>query len=256
MIDDFFDPSSPGYNGAPILSTPPSAQTAFSSVSPVGLPFGDINGALLDITGRISSINSVVTTDFETATRFATGAAGTGTVTFGTNGLDLATGVTNPSSASTTWQPNTLNVFKGSPVFAVSFEPRLSSGGIIYAGLGGNNGVFSATGAHIGFKIHTDGSLYATQADGSTETSVLLSSVTPGDVFNLILQVHNNDSVDYYFRKYYNNDTGLYSNEFSTAKTLLTNIPSTISGNIKFLADNNATTNSLRAIFFGATYSV
>ena len=254
-INDFFDVASPYFNGALSFRTPPSAEAAFSSISPVGVPFGDINGQAPEITGRFFGINSVITTDFETAARFSSLVAGTGSATFNTNGLVLATGATSGSNANVTWQPNPVNIFRGSPVFSTTIV--LSGGTVLtgFAGLANYTGAFSATAAHIGFKV-IGSSLYATQADGSTESSALLDTVGSGDVYNLVLKVNGTLSVDYYFRKFYNDSNGTYSEIWSKPVTIQTNMPTTIVSKASFMVQNDANSSDLKITVSGATFAV
>lgn len=268
IIDDFFDVTSPYFNSALKLATPPSAQNSFTeAVSPIALAAGAIqggaanglswDGVTMSLAGRIFAINSQIATTFEASGRFSPGIGGTGTATFGTEGLDLETGTTNPSFAFASWQAIFTNLFKGSPVFSATCEIRiLGTGGQFFAGIGNMNTAANVfTTAHIGFKI-VSGILYATQADGVTESSIPLVTVTSGDVINIVCRVNGTKSVDYYFRKYFDSFTGLYNEVFSTAMSLSANIPSTISPRIVLSANNGGTANNFRALIAGATYSI
>jgi hypothetical protein len=62
-IDEIFDPTSPFYNGAVILDTPPSAQSSFTdALNPASLAAGEIQGNTTVTDGYLQSENYVAST--------------------------------------------------------------------------------------------------------------------------------------------------------------------------------------------------
>lgn len=151
---------------------------------------------------------------FETSTRFGGGNSGTGSArTFDSNGLNLSTGnsalgyaynyMTFPGLGFATTEI-------GSP--EVSTHMYIDPGTALWAffGMGNMNDIGTGTGdgytgKHIGFKITRAGSgsitLYATVADGTTETATSMGTLTAGTYVDLIFKVNGTSSVDFYYRE-------------------------------------------------------
>ena len=198
-------------------------------------------------------------TIFETAGRFSQAATGSGTATFGTNGLLLSAGATGTSSEQSTWNMMWAGgqIFAGSPVISTFISMNTlnvaSGAGSMYVGIGevtvtGSGHTF--TNAHIGFKIlKASGvvSLYATQADNTTENaSSALTTLAESDGLDLIAVINSTTSVDYYWRK--------VGGSLSAATNLTTNLPTAASIKWSFSASNNATAFDFSLNIFSANY--
>lgn len=212
------------------------------------------DGSILSIIGRLNAINSAIATDFETAARFTSATTGSGAVTFGVAGVQLSTGTTNPSRCSVRWQPTFTNIFKGSPIFSATINVVDQGSGAIFVGLGNMSGGYSGATVHAGFLIN-GGNLIATVSDG-TQTTTSLVAVTNGDIINLALKMNASSSVDFYYRKFFDNDGATYNTDFSAPTRISSNIPTTAVAVATFLSDNQSTTVDVTAQVSGAMYSV
>lgn len=159
----------------------------------------------------------LISTDYETAGRFNNQVASSGAVSFGQVGAALTIAAVANSSAysaliSTSDATANFNTFNGNPTYTVS--ANLQKNGLTAP----NNSVFwSAIGApvinaststakHIGFKViftGSTGSLFATQADGTTEnvSSALLTGLVDDVVLDLSVVVTSGTSATYYYRQ-------------------------------------------------------
>jgi len=152
-----------------------------------------------------------VATSFETSGRFGQAVLGSGVVSFSSDGLIIDAAAAAASSARATWSiEGKLGIALGSPTFSCGIglknkgtdcDSFFGLGNITVATAG-----ITYTDLHIGFKItwasSGAASLYATQADGSTETaSGALTTIAANDFLDLILVVNSTTSVDYYWRK-------------------------------------------------------
>lgn len=202
-------------------------------------------------------------TVFEDVTRFSTSVTGTGSVSVSSNGLVLDAGATSSSYASAQLLFDGYSSFKiwdRSPLFTCALMANdlaaASGSGSAFFGIGvctvaGSGHTFTT--AHIGFKLVKTGgtvSLYATQADGTTETaSSALTTISGNDILELILKVNGTSSVDYYYSK--NGAT------LSSATNLTTNIPSEVSfraTRYTFSTSNNATAFAFNFRMMAASY--
>ncbi len=204
-------------------------------------------------------INSLITTTFETAGRFASLVSG-GTNTFNTTGLLLDTTVTTTRCAGITWQigPNGSggDITANNPTFSAAFNTTTNgTAGSAFMGIGvptvaGSGHTYTVL--HAGFKIlYTAGptvTLYATQANGVTESaSSALTTFASNDNVEVCFKINGTSSIDYYWRK--------VGSAWSSATNIATNMPSSSTSQfIQFsLAnDSNATQNQLT--FLGASY--
>jgi hypothetical protein len=182
---------------------------------------GDASWALPNLRMRIA-------TTFETSGRFTLNTGGTGSNTFGTSGVVIATGATSGSFAQTRISFNVGSplIFTNSPVWSCSITPTLVASLTMDAFFGVGNVTVAGTGHtwtvnHIGFKIVNTGGtaqLFATQANGTTETaSSALTNVANNDILDLIFVVNGSSSVDYYWR--------LNGGSLSSATNLSSNVP-------------------------------
>jgi hypothetical protein len=175
-------------------------------------------------------------TSMENSARFTTGNDGTsGSNTFGTKGDVLATNGSAAGYAKVTYTGQG-NIKNGTNVNVywcanISYQSVSSTDQDQFIGL--DNGTITVatsgitfTGNHIGFKITQVASgtisLYATNADGTTETaSSALATIANGDNLFLAFVYNTAGSIDYYWRQ----NTGAWSS--STNQT--THIPTNLS---------------------------
>lgn len=194
---------------------------------------------------------------FETAARFSVAKGGTGVEVWGGSGLDIDTDTTADSYVRITTQPQSNStVFTGSPTFSCTGYMRTtvaSNAGSSFFGLGritvaGSGHTYTED--HIGFKIIKTGgvmSLYATQADGTTENaSAALTTLADSDQFDLIFKINGTSSVDYYWRK--------NGGALSSATNLTSNIADTATYYAQFSVSNNSTGGNFRTILNGFSY--
>jgi len=200
-------------------------------------------------------------TAYETAARFASTLVGSGTNTLNERGLVTATGGTSSSSARYMYSPTGEfggHLYLGSPV--TTFSLMTSNIDTIatassFFGLATNLTVSGSghtfTVAHIGFKIlnaSTITSLFATQADGTTENaSAALTTVANTNNLDLIFKVIGTASVDYYWRK--------NGGALSSASNLTSNIPASVSDvRIQTSVSNHALSATYAWIVGSASY--
>ncbi|GEM_PF-3476442 len=200
-------------------------------------------------------------TNFETSGRFSTSFTN-GTATFGTSGVVLATTGTATSYIKLLWDLNSAasstQVYAGSPLFSTRLTWKSGSTvtGSAFIGLGsittsGTDHTFTEN--HIGFSIIGNGTnttLYATQANGTTETTSTLTTIDGANVdsLDLILKVNASSSVDYYYRK--------NAGSLSSATNLTATIPTltTSERGIQFSASNKGTANLVNFDIGSASY--
>lgn len=196
-------------------------------------------------------------TIFETSGRF-TSIVNTGTNSFTTDGLTMDTTSTSGRAAGITWTlfyNSVGDVFSGSPVCTGSLSlTAIGTTGSMYYGLGAvtKDGTgHTYTTDHCGFKVLVTGSvasLYATQADGSTETaSSALTTIAVNDQIDVMLKINGTSSIDYYWRK--------NGAAWSSATNLTANIPNTASNLIQISNSNNSTATQQIWRFQSASYS-
>lgn len=203
--------------------------------------FLNANGAYSTPTASVTP-TMMKSTIFETAGRFSTSNTSAGTTTYDNLGMIINTSATISSATRTTWpMGNSTASEVGSPVFSCSLY-FLSTGTDFqfFCGLGTpttNGAGITFTVKHIGFKITRAStgtiSVFATQADGSTENaSSALTTITAGstDSLELIFKVNSTASVDYYWRK--------NGGALSSATNLTTNMPTALSDFAQFCATN------------------
>lgn len=190
-------------------------------------------------------------TAFESSTRFTTVNVNTGATGFGDQGFNMTTGGTAGSSSRTLLgmaQGANDDITTGSPSFTCKFNiATLGTTGDAFVGIGAptvaGTGI-TFTVRHAGFKVIITGSvasLYATQADGTTElASSALTTIAVGDEIEVFLKFNGTSSIDYYWRK--------NGGAWSSATNLATNLPtSTTTKELNFSITNQstATTNNI-----------
>ena len=230
--------------GAPSFSATPTV----TSLTATGA------GSLVALATPPRVISSV---QFEAAARFAENFANSGTATFNSQGLVLATGATGTSYDRIRWEAtsNAILTTVPSEMGASLSIQTLGTDLQAYVGLGGitaSGTAITFTSNHIGFKIvraaSGTASLFATQADGSTETaSSALTTVIQGDNLDLAVRVTSASSVSYWYR--------LNGSAWSSATTLTTNIP-TAAGNNMSMAVSNATVATNSELVFQVAHYV
>lgn len=198
---------------------------------------------------------SLTSSDFSAIARFATSLVGTGTVTVTTPSTVMGSGSGSGSSAQVLMSVSA-ELYNQSPLWTGSFDvDTVGTTGSAFMGIG--QPTVSGTGhtytvRHIGFKILCVAgvdSLYATQADGTTENaSAALTTLTGGDRFDLIAQVNGSSSVDYYWRK--------NGGALSSATNLTSNMPSTTfaQNNLAFSVSNNSTAANIGFTLYATSY--
>lgn len=165
-------------------------------------------------------------------TSFTSGGGFTGVNTIGTLGLDQDTGTTSSSYAKIR-----INVGSSGSGNAklLSRDPKLFANLMIQT-LGGTNNVqgiicignpamdgssLTITDEHIGFWIERTSTwnLWASCADGATQSKTLLTTLTGNDELELILELTSGSSASFYWRK--------NGGALSSATVITTNLPST-----------------------------
>lgn len=198
-------------------------------------------------------------TMFETAGRFTSTVTGGGAfATFATSGVALGTGATGGHSASVTLaltsNATTTNLFnagaKWSGVFR--FDTKGTTGSA-YFGIGtvtiaGSGHTF--TDNHIGFKVVISGStatISATVANGTTETSTSMGTITTNDSVWMHVEVISTASVKFYLR--------VTSGAWSSATEITTNIPTATTNILQVGVSNDNTATASRFDMGAMSYS-
>lgn len=194
--------------------------------------------------------------DVSVSTRNSTAFVGSGSISYTTPATVLSTGATISSSANLQIRVSSL-MYASSPLFSGSFDIDTigANNSTNFMGVGtvtvnGSGHTFTAN--HIGFKLVSNGtitSLFATQADGTTENaSSALTTFTGGDRFDLIFQVNGTSSIDYYWRK--------NGGALSSATNLTTNMPSTATAQfyIQVSVSNNGVAANNGVTIYGVSY--
>ncbi len=179
------------------------------------------------------STKCFISSDFPASTRFTRTDTGTSvSVTYDTTGASLTTGSASQGSTKITWglAGNGQLMFANSPkitqvvTMGNLWFPSPTTTGSLFMGLWDiavSNTAHTFTNRHIWFKVLYSGSdhtLYATQADGTTElASSALTTVTGADILELVAIVNGTTSVDYYWRK--------NGGSLSSVTTLTWNVP-------------------------------
>jgi len=194
-----------------------------------------------------------ITTDFADMARFTIDGAAASVY-----GLYLVGSDANPGK-SAKWNfgdGTNFKAFSGNPKFAFSLNFSTvfqGDGQYVHGVVGGYVSTGSATSRHFGFKaIRESGvvNVYATQADGTTETkSSVLTTLAAGDVLDLIAEMTSDSLVNYYWRK--------NGGAMSSATVLNTNYPaasSTTDSNYCEFGFNATAYGSPAAYVAGAIY--
>jgi hypothetical protein len=200
--------------------------------------------------------------EFSGAARAGAGTlTGSGTITYGTQGVDLATTVTGNSASRLAYQltdSTTINLFSGSPTFSCTMSCVVlgAANGLIGCATVGlltvNASGVTLTGNHFGFKLIREAgvyNLYGTQSGGTESATAVLTTATAGDVFDLMAVLTSDTSAVYYYRK--------NGGALTASAALSTNIPSsaTNSGHFTFGVSNIANAANLDLLFGGFSYT-
>ena len=200
-------------------------------------------------------------TSFETAGRFGETLTNAGSASFGTQGLQILTSATATSGTLEKWAIATGNgngdVMPGSPLFSAHiYGVTIGTDfdyGIGLANWTATGGAVAFTVKHAGFKIvrRSSGtvSLFATQADGTTEnaSAALLTFAADSDV-DIIMKVNSTTSVDYYTR---NNGAA----SLSAATNLTSNMPGDVAqGTVGIIISNAGVASNSRIGISGMSY--
>lgn len=173
--------------------------------------------------------SSIFHCDFSATGRISQ--AGTGTTLFNSVGMTTSTTTTINrfrQNIITVFGNNTADIFRTSEatftLYIQNAGTTLSSGNA-YAGIGvvtvsGSGHTF--TDNHVGFKILTLGSstygLYATQANGTTESETFLTNVTVSTTIQVAVKIDTaSNSANYYYN--------IENSGWSTATNIATNLP-------------------------------
>lgn len=200
-------------------------------------------------------------TDFPITTRFNKQASG-GVNTFNADGLNVDTTATGSRWAHTRFDVgaswgNPTGMVLGSPAFSARFFVGAIGTDVLFVtGLGEMindiaGGTQSCISKHFGFKITRVASgaiqLWATQANGTTETASLLDTVAVGNEIEVILKVTTGTSATYYYRK--------NGGALSAGVTLSTNMPATAENWVNWGIQNNAVATQSTIYLFNSSFS-
>ncbi len=231
-----------GYTG-PQGATGPTGYTGYTGFTGYTGPAGGSN-----------FLAALMVANFEDVARYATNVGGTGSVTLGQQGAALNTGATANSTAAIRWSigggSNGIVLLR-SPV--IGWKVSLGLSGSDFTAFFTSAGA-TTTGDHAGFKIvrvaSGDINLYASQADGVTETSSLLTTISDGDEFELIMRPNGTGSltsIDYYWR--------IGGGALSGPTNLTTNLPgSTNDGSFVSYITNDAVASASEVEVFSTSY--
>lgn len=190
-------------------------------------------------------------TDYPASGKFVNTTVSTGSATYTAAGLTLSSGSSATASQRNLYtfmnDSNNYPIFNMNPTFTcnVSLTSAATLTGEWYCGLNNitvNGAGHTFTDRHVGFKMTTTGgvtTLSATQADGTTETAVALTTVAQNDNIMLMAQVSTEHKVVYYYNK---NFTG-----WSDGFVIVANIPVGTSNNTPYIqqsVSNKATANA------------
>lgn len=215
--------------------------------------------AIIDSNGNatffsMSSLNKKAFTNFETAGRFIGSTGGTGSNTFGNQGVTIACGATGTSYARLLW--DIAGVFRGIPTFTATLNmfsvgsgdarsfvgmglPNIDGSGITYSGR-----------TQVGFRIDkTSGvvTLSSEMNDGGSGTSVgtNITTVAEGDIIELYIKM-TTTQVKWYYRK--------NSGDVTLGDTQTTHIPSDSTQYLFFGVSNTGSANDFKIIMQCAAY--
>lgn len=213
------------------------------------------DGSELTVLGRVSSLGMRAFTNFETAARFISTLGGSGSNTFGNQGVTVAPGATGTSYARLLWWI-TQYVFNNNPIFTCSIlalSGFATGDGRAYIGLGAptiSGSAIAVTGInYAGFlfqKVTNVTTLVASQCDGSgNRASANLITVTNGDSLELFVKM-NATSIQYFYRK--------NGGALTLGATLTTFMPTGSETYIMFGSTNSASTDDFQVQLQCASY--
>ena len=159
----------------------------------------------------VSSLNMKAYTSFETAGRFISTVGGSGTNSFGNQGVTISPGATATSYSRLLWRISN-NVYGNNPTFVVTITAlslnASSNEGQAFIGLGAptvSGSAFGFNNSHIGFwikKVSGVVTVASEQNDGTVGGNVgaNIFTIVDNDVIELFIKV-TSANVKYYYRK-------------------------------------------------------
>lgn len=266
-----------GVNASPVWSTPtfPNASATsrkiivsdgtnwVASTETYAAPGNAGNELRSDGTNWVATQYSkevITATDYADPNRFSNTVVNGGNVNItNSSGGSLDTGTSSGASADCLYglsQGGSDDITAGSPSFAARFTVSvIGTSGAAFVGVGsltvGGTGI-TFTVRHFGFKVlmtaGPTGTLYATQADGTTENaSSALTTIATSDVVEVYCKLNGTSSIDYYWR--------LNGAAWSSATNLTTNFPSSACGKfIEAAISNSSTTQQNKMYMTSANY--
>ena len=198
-----------------------------------------------------------LTTDYTAAVKYSIDKINSGADTYVSSGLHLVTGATQASFVRNLWTVfNNTEVHLGSPLVSTHiYLPTIGTDFNAFFGISGSLTIdgtsITWTNSHAGFSIKRAASgatsLYATQADGTTENiSSALTTLSANDDLDLIIKVNSTTSIDYYWRK--------GNGALSSATNLTSNFPGFTSYFFAGVTNMNVATSTIIDVA-GVTYT-
>lgn len=231
---------------APFSVTKAGAVTA-SNVSITGGSISIGGNAVIDSSGfatfiGVSSLNKKAYTNFETAARFISTVGGTGSNTFGNQGVTIAPGATMTSFSKLLWQIG--NVFTNNPTFTCTINAlglvAASGSARCFIGMGQptvtGSGITYTAINHIGFTINKEAGVVTVggqNGDSSNSTGASITTIVDNDILELFIKV-TATNVKYYYRK--------NGGAITLGLTTTTNIPTGSAETTIFFATSNIDT--------------
>ena len=204
----------------------------------------------------MSTLNMKAYTNFEASGRFISTLGGTGSNTFGNQGVTVAPGTTGTSYARLLWWISNY-VFSNNPTFTCAvlcLGGFTSSDGVGFIGIGeptiSGSGLTETGKKYCGFEFKkTSGTttLIAVQCDGTSNVdfSGTLNTLTNNDYIELFLKM-TSTGVNYYTR--------LNGGALSSVTTLSSYLPTGAGNYIQFCSSNKGTTTDFQIQLQCAAY--
>jgi len=219
------------------------------------------SNAVIDSSGNatfisMSSLNMKAYTNFETTGRFISTLIGSGTNTFGNQGVTVSPGITGTSSARLLWWI-TNYVFHNNPSFTCSILALggFSTGdGRAFIGLGSptisGSALTMISVSIAGFRFQKASGVTTLNAinnngDASNTTETSLITIANGDSLELFLKF-SASNIKYYYR--------LNGGTLTLGATHTTRIPTASETYISFMSTNSATTDDFKLQIQCAAY--
>lgn len=199
----------------------------------------------------------IQSTDFGASTRFSFNQSGGATRSHAASGVGMSTPAGGNAYGELVME------LGGSANFTAYARPSmfscqmylnaLDTSCVAYIGIGRPTVALTGityTPKHVGFKLINSGgtiTLYGTVSNGSTESTVTISTVSAGSNLDLVAYITNSGTVNFWAR----NDGAAYS-----VATISTNVPAgnTTEQNLSFQFSNSSTTNNITLNIYAASY--